>query len=180
MLNRRNWVVSILALLLVASLAGCMAAPVAVPDRDVPISVDTALAAQAKLTDLMMGHVEWSEAEFSSLLSVLLQQNSGENNPVKEVQVWFDPGNKIVARVTLKDGVLPSGNTLDLAGTVSVEDMHVKVNLDSAGVGNMSVGPAVLAPVSAEINRALADPSMGVAVNVTTDTGVISVGLGGM
>ncbi len=180
MLNRRNWVVSLLALLLVASLAACVAAPVAVPDRDVPISVDTALAAQAKLTDLMMGHVEWTEAEFSSLLSVLLQQNSGENNPVEEIQVWFEPGNKVVARVTLKEGVLPAGNTLDLAGTVSVEDMHVKVNLDAAGVGNMSVGSAMLAPISAQINSALADPSMGVAVNVSTDTGTISVGLGGM
>ena len=180
MLNRRNWAVSLLALLLVASLAACTAAPVAVPDRDIEVSVDTALAAQAKLTDLMMGKVEWTEAEFSSLLSVLLQQNSGENNPVEEIQVWFEPGNKVIARVTLKEGVLPAGNTLDLAGTVSVEDMHVKVNLDAAGVGNMSVGSAMLAPISAQINSALADPSMGVAVNVSTDTGTISVGLGGM
>ena len=180
MLNRRNWVVSMLALLLVASLAACTAAPVAVPDRDVAISVDTALAAQAKLTDLMMGQVEWTEAEFSSLLSVLLQQNSGENNPVEEIQVWFEPGNKVVARVTLTEGVLPAGNTLDLAGTISVENNHVVVNLESAGVGNMSVGSAMLAPISAQINEALADPSMGVAVNVSTDTGMISVGLGGM
>ena len=179
MLNRRNWVVSLLALLLVASLAACTAAPVAVPDRDIEVSVDTALAAQAKLTDLMMGKVEWTEAEFSSLLSVLLEQNSGENVPVDAVLVWFEPDNKVVIQVALKEGVLPAGNTLDLAGTVGVEANHVKIDLEAAGVGNMSVGSALLAPISAQINSALADPSLGVAVNVATDTGMISVGLGG-
>jgi hypothetical protein len=180
MLNRRNWAVSLLALLLVASLAACTAAPVAVPDRDIEVSVDTALAAQAKLTDLMMGQVEWTEAEFSSLLSVLLEQNSGENNPVDAVRVWFEPDNKIVIQVALVEGVLPAGNTLDLAGTVGVEANHVVVDLESAGVGNMSVGGDMLAPLSAQINNALADPSMGVAVDVTTSEGMISVGLGGM
>lgn len=180
MLNRRNWVVSIIALLLVTSLAACTAAPVAVPDRAVDVNVDTALAAQGKLGNLMMGSVEWSEAEFSSLLSVLLEQNSGENNPVSAVTVWFEPNNEVVIRVGLKDGVLPFGNSLDLAGTVNVENNHVVVDLKQAGAGSMSVSGAVLAPISAQINTALSDPSLGVAVNVSTDTGKISVGLGGM
>jgi hypothetical protein len=180
MLNRRNWV-SIIALLLVASLAACTAAPVAVPDREIMVDVNTALEAQNKAAGLVMsGSVDWSEAEFSSLLSVLLEQNGGANNPVNDVKVWFEPNNQIVISVGLKDGVLPSGNTLDLAGTVSVENNHVVVDLQQAGAGNMSVSGAVLDPISAQINAALADPSMGVAVDVTTDTGTISVGLGGM
>ena len=179
MLNRRNWVVSIIGLLLVVSLAACTAAPVAVPDRPIDVNVDTALAAQGKLGNLMMGNVEWTEAEFSSLLSVLLEQNSGENNPVTGVHVWFEPNNAVVVRVALKDGVLPFGNSLDLAGTINVENNHVVVDLQQAGAGNMSVSGAVLAPISAQINAALADPSLGVAVNVSTDTGTISVGLGG-
>jgi hypothetical protein len=180
MLNRRNWV-SIIALLLVASLAACTAAPVAVPDREIMVDVNTALEAQNKAAGLVMsGNVDWSEAEFSSLLSVLLEQNGGANNPVNDVKVWFEPNNQIVISVGLKDGVLPSGNTLDLAGTVSVENNHVVVDLQQAGAGNMSVSGAVLDPISAQINAALADPSMGVAVDVTTDTGTISVGLGGM
>lgn len=180
MLNRRNWVVLIVSLLLVASLAGCTAAGVAVPDRPIAVDVNTALAAQGKLTDLMMGGVEWSESEFSSLLSVLLEQNSGENNPVTGVNVWFEPDNQVVIRVNLKDGVLPFGNTLDLAGKVGVTDNHVMVDLAQAGVGNMSISGAVLAPISAQINAALADPSLGVAANVTTDTGKIMLSLGGM
>jgi hypothetical protein len=180
MLNRRNWV-SIIALLLVASLAACTAAPVAVPEREIMVDVNTALEAQNKAAGLVMsGNVDWSEAEFSSLLSVLLEQNGGANNPVNDVKVWFEPNNQIVISVGLKDGVLPSGNTLDLAGTVSVENNHVVVDLQQAGAGNMSVSGAVLDPISAQINAALADPSMGVAVDVTTDTGTISVGLGGM
>jgi hypothetical protein len=181
MLNRRNWVVSIIALLLVSSLAACTAAPVAVPERDIMVDVTTALDAQNKAMSLVMsGNVDWTEAEFSSLLSVLLEQNGGENNPVNDIKVWFEPNNQIVISVGLQEGVLPSGNTLDLAGTVSVENNHVVVDLQQAGAGNMSLSGAVLDPISAQINAALADPSMGVAVDVSTDTGTISVGLGGM
>jgi hypothetical protein len=180
MLNRRNWVVSIIALLLVASLAACTAAPVAVPERDITIDVTTALDAQNKAMGLMSGNVEWSEAEFSSLLSVLLQQNGGENNPVNDIKVWFEPGNQVFISVGLKEGVIPNASTLDLAGSVSVEANHVVVDLQQAGVGNMSVSGAALAPITAQINAALADPSLGVAVNVETGEGTISVGLGGM
>ncbi len=180
MLNRGKWVVSFVSLLLVASLAGCAAAAVAMPNRSLTVNVDTALAAQSKLGDLMMGHVEWTESEFSSLLTVLLQQNSGDNNPITGINVWFESGNMIYAQVTLKDGVLPAafGNSLDLAGTVSVENNHVVVDLSQAGAGDMSVSGAMLAPVNAEINKALADPSLGVAVNVTTDTGKITLTVG--
>ena len=180
MLNRRNWVVSIIALLLLASLAACTAAPVAVPDREITVDVTTALDAQNKAMGLMSGDVQWTEAEFSSLLSVLLEQNGGENNPVNDVKVWFEPDNQIVISVGLQDGVLPSGNTLDLAGSVSVENNHVVVDLQQVGAGNMSLSGAVLAPISAQINAALADPSLGVAVDVSTESGSITVGLGGM
>jgi predicted small lipoprotein YifL len=180
MLNRRNWVVSIIALLLVASLAACTAAPVAVPDREITVDVTTALDAQNKAMGLMSGDVEWSEAEFSSLLSVLLEQNGGENNPVNDIKVWFEPDNQIVISVGLEEGVLPSGNTLDLAGSIGVENNHVVVDLQQVGAGNMSISGAALAPISAQINAALADPSLGVAVDVSTTSGSITVGLGGM
>jgi predicted small lipoprotein YifL len=180
MLNRRNWVVSIIALLLVASLAACTAAPVTVPDREVIVDVNTALAAQSKLTDLMMGGVSWTEDEFSSLLSVLLEQNSGENNPVEDITVWFEPDNQVFIRVNLVEGVIPGATTLDLAGSIAVENNHVVVDLAQAGAGNVSVSGAALAPLSQQINAALADPSLGVAVEVTTDTGLINVSLGGM
>ena len=182
MLNRKNWVVLTVALLLIASLAACMAAPVQMPTRDLTIDTNTALAAQGKIGNLMMGNAQWSESEFSSLLSVLLQQNSGENNPITNVKVWFEDNNQIFLQVDLKDGVLPAafGTTVDLAGTVKVVDHHVMVDISQAGAGNMSVSGAMLQPLNAEINSALSSPSMGVAANVSTAPGQITVTLGGM
>jgi hypothetical protein len=180
MLNRRNWVVSIIALLLVASLAACTAAPVAFPDREIAVDVNTALEAQNKaMSGVMSGAVELSETEFSSLLSVLLQQNSA-NSPISDIKVWFEPDNQIFISVGLQEGVIPNATSLDLAGTVAVEGNHVVVDLQQAGAGNMSVSGAALAPITAQINAALADPSLGVAVNVSTGEGTISLGVGGM
>ena len=79
MLNQRNWAVLFVLVLLVSSLAACSAGPVMMPDRDVEISVDEAMIAQDKgLAGLMMGSVDWTESEFSSLLPVLLEQNGGD------------------------------------------------------------------------------------------------------
>ena len=180
MLSRRNWVVVAVALFLVASLAAC-GAPVAVPDRDIEISVDTALAAQEMLmAGMMMGGAELSESEFSSLLTVLLDQNSGDANPVDAVKVWFEPGNQVFAQVALVDGVLPetfAGNTLDLAGTVGVEGGALMLDLAGASAGGFGVNPALLAPINDQINAALAGLG-GIPVEVETAEGSVSVGLG--
>ena len=179
MFSRRNWVFVAVALFLIASLAAC-GAPVAVPDRDIQVDVDTALAAQAKLNDLMMGGVEWSEAEFSSLLSVLLEQNSGEANPVDAVKVWFEPGNQVFAQVALVEGVLPEtfgGNSLDLAGTLSVDGGQIMLMLAGASAGGFGVSPALLGPVNDQINAALAGLG-GLPVSVETAEGAVMVGMG--
>jgi hypothetical protein len=175
MVNRRNWVVVLVVAILALSLSGCMAAAVAVPDRPLTIDVDTALAAQNKA---MMGQLSWTESEFSSLLSVLLDQNTSDNNPVTGISVWFEPDNQVIVRVGLKDGVIPVGNTLDLAGTIGVVDGYLNIDLSAAGVGNMSISGAMLAPISAQINSALSGPGMMMLpVNVHTDTGMLSVGM---
>jgi len=181
MLSRRNWVVALVSLLLVASLAGCTSG-IAVPDRAIAVDVNTALEAQNKVANLMTaGEVQWSEAEFSSLLSVLLDQNSGENNPVDAVLVWFEPGNKVIAQVALIDGVLPptlGGDALNLSGVVSVEGGAVKLDLDGASAGGLGIDAAFLAPVNAQINQALAGLGLGVPVTVETDSGSVTVKLG--
>ena len=56
---------------------------------------------------MMAGEVQWSEVEFSSLLSVLLDQNSGENNPVDVVLVWFEPDNKVIVWYRWIDALPP-------------------------------------------------------------------------
>jgi hypothetical protein len=152
-----------------------MASAVTVPDRPLTVDVDTALAAQNKL---MTGQLSWTESEFSSLLSVLLDQNTSDNNPVTGINVWFEPDNEVIVRVDLKDGVIPVGNTLDLAGKVSVVNGYLNITLDQAGAGNMSVSGAMLAPISAQINSALSGPGMmQLPVNVHTESGMLSVGM---
>ena len=106
MLNRRIWVVALVALLLMSSLAGCAMGDVSAPDREVPISVDAALEGQAGLPALLAGNVTWTESQLSSYVTELLKANTGENQPVDAVTIWLSPENQIHARVALKEGVL--------------------------------------------------------------------------
>ncbi len=110
MVNRRAWVFALVALLLVASLAGCAAGDVAAPEKEVPISVDAALEGQnAGMAGLMSGAVTWTDSQFSSFLTELLRQNTGPNQPVDSITAWFAPGGEIHLRIALKDGVLLGG-----------------------------------------------------------------------
>ncbi len=182
MLNRKTVTLALVLVLLVSSLSACAAgAAVTPPARDITISVDDALAAQnAGMAGLMAGKVEWTEAQFSSFLSVLLQQNTGPNTPIKSIKAWFDAGNKIFLQVELNDGVLLGGNTIDLAGTIAVQDHHLAVTLSDASANGMSVSGAPLDAVNAWINHILADPNLGVAVDVTTDEGKLTISLAQM
>lgn len=182
MLNRKTVALALVLVLLVSSLSACAAgAAVAPPSRDIAISVDDALAAQnAGMAGLMAGKVEWTEAQFSSFLTVLLQQNTGKNTPIKSIKTWFEPDNKIFIQAELNDGVLLGGNTIDLAGTVSVKDNHLNVSLTDAAANGYSISGAPLDAVNAWINHVLSDPNLGVAVNVATDQGKLTLSLGQM
>ena len=129
---------------------------------------------------LMTGCVEWTESEFSSFLTYLLRQNTGEMFPIDTIQTWFEADNQIYIRVNLKEGVLLGGNTIDLIGTIGVQDNHIMVSLDEAGANGMSAGGLLLQPIADQINAVLSGPQFGVAVDVATDTGMISLGLAGM
>ena len=123
MVNRRAWVFALVALLLVASLAGCAAGDVAAPEKEVPISVDAALEGQnAGMAGLMSGAVTWTDSQFSSFLTELLRQNTGPNQPVDSITAWFAPGGEVHLRMALKDGVLLGGNNIDVAGTIGIEN----------------------------------------------------------
>jgi hypothetical protein len=181
MLNRRTWIVALVALLLMASLGGCAAGDVPAPDREVPISVDAALEGQnAGLAGLMGGNVTWTEAQFSSFLTELLRQNTGPNQPVDAITAWFDPDNNVHLRVALKDGVLLGGKNIDLTGKVAVVDGKVQLNLAEAGANGMMLSGAWMQYISDYINSYLASPSFGVAADVQTGDGTITISLGGM
>lgn len=169
-----------ITLVLAAGLAACSVGQgVMVPDREVPISIDTALEAQNKAASgLMMGSVTWNEAEFSSLLTELLKANSGEGNPVESITAWFEPDG-LYLQVQLIDGVLPAafGNTLAVAGNVSVNDGALQIDLDQASAGTYSVGPELLAPIAAQLNSVVASQLGGVPLSIEMDEGSLTVAL---
>lgn len=180
MLNRRTWIIAVLAVLLMATLAGCAAGEVQVPARDVKISVDDAMAGQnAGLQGLMSGSVTWSEGQFSSFLTELLKQNSGPNQPIDSIKAWFDPDNAVTLQVVFKDGVLPAGNSVTMQGTLGVQDGHVALNVKEASMNGMTLSGPLADVVSAYVNHVLSDPAFGVAAKISTDQGNITISLGG-
>jgi hypothetical protein len=165
-------------ILVVASLAGCVAeAPADWPDREVTVDLDTALAAQdMAIAGAMLGTATLNESEFSSLVTYLAKQNLGGVLPVDQIKTFFAPDNKIYIELVPGEGA-PLAGPVQLAGTVGVADNVVAVDLDSAAVAGVSVAGPVLDVVTSAINRALNDPSLGVAVDVETGEGTISLGL---
>lgn len=176
----RKIFLGILTLVLAVGLAACTVGQgVTVPDREVPISIDTALEAQNKAAGaLTMGSVTWSEAEFSSLLTELLKANSGEANPVESITAWFEPDG-LYLQVELIDGVLPPafGNTLAVAGNVTVNDGALQIELDQAAAGTYAVGADVLAPIAAQINGMVASQLGGVPLSIEMGEGTLTIAL---
>ncbi|RIK39762.1 MAG: hypothetical protein DCC55_17060 [Chloroflexi bacterium] len=182
MLHRKTWALSLVLVLLLVVLAGCgMGTSTAAATCNAVVSVDEALAAQdAGMAGLMTGNVSWTNDQMSSFLTVLLQQNTGPNFPIEQIATCFEPGGKILARIDLGEGVLLGSNTIEAVGSINVQDGHLVVDLDEAAANGFMVAGPVLDAISAQINAALADPSMATIIDVSTDDGSISLGMGGM
>jgi hypothetical protein len=86
----------------------------------------------------------------------------------------------IYLRANLKEGTLPAafGDTLDLSGKLMVDGGKVQLALDGASAGNVGVPTAVLAMIGDQINAALGTMAVP-PVTLTTDSGSVSVALGG-
>jgi hypothetical protein len=182
MLHRKTWALSFVLVLLLASLAGCTTgASTAAAACDATVSVDDALAAQdAGMAGLMTGSVQWTDAQMSSFLSVLLDQNTGPNFPIEQIATCFEPDGKILLRIDLGEGVLLGGNTIEAVGSVMTEGGQLQIDLDEASANGFAVSGPILDSISAQINATLADPSMGTIVDVSTDDGSIMLSMGGM
>jgi hypothetical protein len=176
----RKVALGVATLALMVGMTGCsMGQGVMVPEREVMIDTQTALDAQnMAMGGLMMGSVTLDESQFSSLVTELLKANTGENNPVESISAWFEPG-MIYLEVDVKEGVLPAsvGDTLAVAGTVDVSDGKLMLDLSEASAGTFKVEGAMLAPINAQINAALANLALGVPVQVETAEGSLTVSM---
>ena len=171
MLNRKNLVVSFVVVLLLAMLAGCAAGSVTMPE-DVEVSMDAAMAAQEKaMQGLMTGQVELSSSELSSLLTELIKQNLGEMGLITGVTTAFNDGEIAILIDTVAGPV-------GLVGNVMVDDNIVSVDLQQASAMGMAATGPILEVVEGAINRALNDPSLGVALSIEAGDDSVMVGMG--
>ncbi|MBX3012938.1 MAG: hypothetical protein KF832_15590 [Caldilineaceae bacterium] len=179
--NRKMWVLTLVLVLVMASMSACAMGEATTADCEVDISVDNALAAQnAGMAGLAAGSVEWSESELSSFLTVLLQQNTGANFPVDSIHACVAPDNAIAFFVQLKDDVLLGSDTLALAGTIGVTDGQIAVDLSEASANGFVASSGLLAPINAQINGALSGAVSGLPVSVETTEDTLTISLGGM
>ena len=178
--QQRKLTLVVMILLVVGLLAGCTASAVEVPKRAITINNDEASAAQqAGLSALASGKVEWTENQFSSLLTEGLAQNTGKQMPIRAIQAWFEPNNELYLRVLLKEHVLKQGDSLKLKGAVEVKEHHVVVKFQQAGIGDMSVSEPLLTMINTQLDNVLAGANLGVAATVKTETGKLLINLGG-
>jgi hypothetical protein len=180
-MNLRKIGVSVAALTLALGVTACSVGQgVAVPQRDVPISWESALNAQnAGMAGLLMGSASWTESEFSSLLTELLNANTGEGNPVESVTAWFEP-DALYLRATVSEGLLPAafGTSVEVKGDVQVNNGSLAVIIEQASAGPYMVEGALLGPINDQINAALAGVVAGIPLSVELGQGTITVGLG--
>ena len=178
MVNRKNFAVMFVFVLMVGLLAGCAAAPVELPAEAPEVSMDNAMMAQQKAMEGMAtGEVCWTGDEVSSLVTAVVQQYGGGAVPIDGVNAWVSDG-QLAVQAGLTEGTVPGISSVELVGDVMVEDGKVKVALSQAGAGPISVQGPVLALVEGMINRALDDPSLGVAVSVDVADDQLCVSMG--
>ena len=150
--------------------ADCAVA-IPVPERDVEISVDAALAAQdAAMAGLMAARIVVTESEFSSLVNLLLQQNAGMAS-IGELTFWFTP-DAMYIRTTL-----PDGSSFDIVGNIAVENSQIIVDLIGASSDDYVVPGSTLDVIEGAINRALDDITLGVALDLKTGDGFLEIGI---
>ncbi|MCE7986105.1 MAG: hypothetical protein DYG89_33425 [Caldilinea sp. CFX5] len=179
--NRKMWALSLVLVLVLASLSACAAGEATANQCEPEISTELALEAQnAGMAGLAAGSVTWNESHLSSFLTVLLQQNTGSNFPVDAIHACVEPGGNIALHVQLKDDVLLGSDALSVAGTIGVTDGAVTVDLTEIS-GNGFVGSsALLAPINAQVNAALAGAVAGLPVSVETTDDSLTISMGGM
>lgn len=142
--------------------------------------MEAALAAQDALAGaLATGQVTLTEAEFSSYLTKLLEANTGANQPVASILTWIEP-EALHFRLTLKEEVLLPGTptSFDLVGNLAVVDGQLQLQLDQAAASGLVASGALLAPIAAQINAALATQLPRLPLTITQETGKLTLSLG--
>ncbi len=179
--NRKMWALSLVLVLVMASLSACAAGEATANICEPEISTELALEAQnAGMAGLAAGQVEWTESHLSSFLTVLLQQNTGSNFPVEAIFACVEEGGNIALHVQLLDDVLLGSDSLSLAGTIGIADGSIAVDLTEVSGNGFVASSTILAPINAQVNAALAGAVSGLPVSVETTEDTLTISVSGM
>ena len=180
--RQRRFTLALVALLFLASSLACSAGRflpeqrVETPTREVAVSQEAAQEAQEIVAEAAAGGpLRMNEAQFTSLIAAQLAQ-SGQESPLQEITVWFDPG-VVVIQGQLQEGVVPlvSGQ-LVMSGQLAVENDNVIFNIQEASVAGVNLPGAGVNLLNDQINRSLSQTNLGSRVrSITINEGEIVI-----
>jgi predicted small lipoprotein YifL len=176
MFTRKNLFVMVVALLLMGSLAACMAGGIAMPDREVTISSEAAMDGLTAISAGMgTGQAELTESQFSSLVTMLLKQNPNPQLPIESVTALFDP-DKMYMNIKLSQN-MGGIDSLTVSGNIIVKDHMVMVDLAEAAAGPLMADEGLVNLIGERLTAALNDPALGTIVDVSIGEGTIALAM---
>lgn len=150
---------SIVALSLVFGMTACStgqflsAGAVDVPDRVVPVSPKAAAEAEAILEGARRGNmIRLTESQFTSLLVERVRLYRGDQVPLEELTVWFEP-ERVYLRAKAAGDQLPVGGEVAMWGELAAEQSRLTLSLEQASAGGVSVPKVALDLLNGELSE---------------------------
>jgi hypothetical protein len=143
--------------------------------RVVVVSQESAQQAQQIIGEAMQGGtLRMNEAQFTSLIVTQLGQSG--DLPVRDITVWFEPG-QIILHGALQEGVVPLvSGPLQLRGALAVENNAVVFNIAEAVVNGITMPGMAVNAFEDRINASLLQTDLGNRVrSITINEGEIVI-----
>ncbi|MBX3001518.1 MAG: hypothetical protein KF893_23555 [Caldilineaceae bacterium] len=143
--------------------------------RVVAVSQESAQQAQQIIGEAIQGGtLRMNEAQFTSLIATQLAQSG--DVPVRNITVWFDPG-QIVLEGNLQEGVVPLvSGPLQLKGTLAVANNAVVFDISEAVVNGFTLPSMAVNAFEERINASLLQTDLGNRVrSITINEGEIII-----
>ena len=183
--QNRRWLIGAVALLLLVTTSACSigsligGSGVKLPDRKVPVSSEAAAAAKnAIISGAAKGQIRLTESQFTSYVTELIAENTGKENVLANVTVWFDPG-KVYLKATISGDQVPVTGVVAMAGTGTIKDGRLQIKIEQASINNIGVPGSVLDVVNSQLNDILTNSDFAdvPAKSVTIKSKEIVIGL---
>ncbi|GEM_PF-4227886 len=163
MCRKRTFVLLLVGALFLLSSVACSVGgllgggKVDLPDRQVEVSEQAAQEAKEIIDRAKEGgSIRLTESQFTSFLVEGMRNKAGEDLPLQDLTVWFEPG-QVIVRAQVSGEDLPTSGEMIMVGNLSVQDGKLQFSLDKASVNGVSVPKPVLGVFNTVLNEALAE-----------------------